>query len=167
MAEASTNGKDNRDRGVYFFGLFFGAFFAAFGGSQLIAAARPVEGIERTGMMIEATDSSGRFGNNTTLVFANRYGELESFKVRPSIRIRDVSRIRANARAIVGQQVIYTVDPAQEQLLSVRTIGWEEIVTREHQIGAKRFTGSGALAGGLSIMIFGLVCIARMERKKK
>lgn len=167
MDEEKVNEAMSRDHGMLFVGLIFGALLVLIGDGHLNSAARPAQSFERSGTLIDATNSRGRYGINTTLIFENRYGEREAFEVKSSIKLREVGRIRARARALKGEKVIYAVTAPFEKLLSARTADGEEIVSRAHTLAAESFTGWLLAIVGFSTMITCFVCIAHKERKTR
>ncbi|MBK8198531.1 MAG: hypothetical protein IPK75_09185 [Acidobacteria bacterium] len=168
MPESDEENRKNHSRGAYFFVLLLGALFVFSGNSYLNSAAKPVSGIERSGTLVGANNSQGSRGmhNNTTLVIQSRYGKREQFEVKSSMRLREVSRIRAKARDLIGSKIIYTVAPYGNELLAARTIDGVEIVSRSHTTEAKQFTGWGMAVGGFGLMILSVLGLANLDRKK-
>jgi hypothetical protein len=161
-----TEQSDLDPRTGWFFVLFLGTLGVLFADGILTKAVRPVETIERTGTLVGATGSKGRFGNNTTLIIENSSGNLERFEVKSSIKVREVSRIRAKARSLIGEEVIYTISTPFEELLAVRTRDGGAIVTRQHILESEQFTGWAGAIGGFALMLICVVRIAQLGQRK-
>lgn len=166
MSRGDVSKQDEDPRPAWFLLLLFGALLVFGGDVMLESMKKPIDAVERTGVLLNATDSRGRFGNNTTLIIENRYGQQEKFEVGSTIEIREVSRIRDKARSLIGEPIVYLVSIPAEELLSVHTLDGEQIVTRKYTLEAQQFSSWGLALFGFGFMLLSAIRIVQLGRKK-
>ncbi|MCR9270493.1 MAG: hypothetical protein NXH72_10935 [Hyphomonadaceae bacterium] len=113
------------------------------------------------GILVEATGSSGIRGlhNNTTLRIEKADGRIEEREVKSSHRFGDIAKIRDQARTFIGKRIVYYTkgNSGSGRLVSVRSVGGDEIVSAEHTLRAQRFTGWATLIGGAVLGLLSFV----------
>ena len=150
----SKNEKHSAEKGVFLvipLIIPFSVLMLAVGVSFLFKTVEPDR--SRYGVVIGASDTKGR-GANTTISILNNRGDLNEYQINSSFKTSEIRKIRSRVRTASKQKVEYITYDDGKELLSLRLMNGEVLVSGNHVLSAIKFTGWSMTISGI-ILLFG------------